>query len=134
MRRNVMKNASIKVKLILSTLPSLIVLIACIVLFSVSIQNTLRQSKTVYFEKLYGINFNLVNADRDFYQAVQAATSLFNMTEFTPQGLTPDLRKDFIKDYNETLEQVDERVGKAAELAKSEESLWTKKDESGKTF
>ncbi len=129
-----MKNASIKVKLILSTLPSLIVLIACIVLFSVSIQNTLRQSKTVYFEKLYGINFNLVNADRDFYQAVQAATSLFNMTEFTPQGLTPDLRKDFIKDYNENLEQVDERVGKAAELAKSEESLWTKKDESGKTF
>lgn len=129
-----MKNASIKVKLILSTLPSLIVLIACIVLFSVSIQNTLQQSKTVYYEKLYGINSNLVNADRDFYQAVQAATSLYNMTEFTPQGLTPDLRKDFIKDYNENLEQVDERVGKAAELAKSEESLWTKKDESGKTF
>ncbi|MBQ9391429.1 MAG: methyl-accepting chemotaxis protein, partial [Lachnospiraceae bacterium] len=62
-----MKNASIKTKLMLATLPSLIILIACLVFFAVAVNNTVKQSKKIYYDNLYTVSSNLNSADRDFY-------------------------------------------------------------------
>ncbi len=71
-----MKNASIKVKLTLATLPSLFILIACIVIFTIAVNKSLTESKKTYYDTLYTINDKLINADRDFYQAMLNASEL----------------------------------------------------------
>ena len=94
-----MKNASIKVKLLLATLPSLIILIVCLVFFAVAVNSTVKQSKQIYYDNLYTVSSNLNSADRDFYQALDASKSLFNMATFSPGQLSPELRKKYTDDY-----------------------------------
>lgn len=129
-----MKNASIKVKLLLATLPSLIVLIVCLVFFAVAVNNTVKQSKQIYYDNLYTVSTNLNNADRDFYQALDASKSLFNMATFSAGQLSPELRKKYTDDYTENISQVKERMEKAVDTAKTDGSLWDAKSKDGKAF
>ena len=129
-----MKNASIKVKLFLATFPSLIILILCLVFFSVAVNNTVRQTKDIYFDSLYKISSNLTSADRDFYQALDASKSLFNMSTFSPGQLSPEIRNKYQDEFNSNVTQVKERMQIVEETAKADETLWTAKVEGGNTF
>ncbi|HAQ52478.1 MAG TPA: hypothetical protein DCR12_06935 [Lachnospiraceae bacterium] len=129
-----MKNASIKTKLMLATLPSLIILIICLVFFAVAVNSTVKQSKQIYYDNLYTVSSNLSNADRDYYQALDASKSLFNMSNFAPQMLTPDLVKKYTDEYTSNVKEVRERMDKAIETAKTDGSLWDAKSEDGRTF
>ncbi len=129
-----MKNASIKTKLMLATLPSLIILIICLVFFAVAVNSTVKQSKQIYYDNLYTVSSNLSNADRDYYQALDASKSLFNMSNFAPQMLTPDLVKKYTDEYTSNVKEVRERMNKAIETAKTDGSLWDAKSGDGRTF
>ena len=129
-----MKNASIKTKLMLATLPSLIILIICLVFFAVAVNSTVKQSKQIYYDNLYTVSSNLNNADRDFYQALDASKSLFNMATFSPGQLSPELRKKYADDYTDNVSQVKERMEKAIETAKTDGSLWDATSKDGKAF
>ena len=129
-----MKNASIKVKLMLATLPSLIILIVCLVFFAVAVNSTVKQSKQIYYDNLYTVSSNLNSADRDFYQALDASKSLFNMATFSPGQLSPELRKKYTDDYTDNVSQVKERMEKAIDTAKTDGSLWDATSKDGKAF
>ena len=129
-----MKNASIKVKLTLATLPSLFILIACIVIFTIAVNKSLTESKKTYYDTLYTVNDNLINADRDFYQAMLNASELHGYQANNSPILTEQFRKEYIEDYNENVDQVEERVGAVVTIAKANESLLYSKDEKGNTF
>ena len=118
-----MKNISLKIKLLLCTIPPVVALIASIMVFLFIIRKTYNDSKNVYFTKLYYINSNLVNADRDFYQAMQASTRQFQMTR---PGERFDTAKNEAsrKDYEDNVSQVRKRVTEAEESAKEIESLY----------
>ena len=129
-----MKNASIRVKLILATVPSLIVLIASLVLLFIVVSNTLSSSKQLYYDTLYEVNTNLVNGDRDYYQAYQASTKMYNMTSNGSNMMTADMRKETVDSYNENIAQVEERVDAAAEIAESRDTLWNQVDDDDVSF
>lgn len=118
----------------LATLPSLIILIICLVFFAVAVNSTVKQSKQIYYDNLYTVSSNLSNADRDYYQALDASKSLFNMSNFAPQMLTPDLVKKYTDEYTSNVKEVRERMDKAIETAKTDGSLWDAKSEDGRTF
>ncbi len=129
-----MKNISIRIKLLLCTIPALVGLIAAIFVFSYMMNSTYSQAKDVYFETLYTVNNKLLNADRDFYQAMQAATSQHQMAR---PGEKFDENKDSKnkKAYEDNVKQVRERVDGAKEIAEKIDSLYLEtKDASGKNF
>ena len=70
---NIIKNASMKVKLFALSLPLIIAVILSVIMASYKIDNTAKEVTGLYYDKLYTINTNLINADRDFYQAMSAA-------------------------------------------------------------
>jgi len=129
-----MKNASIKLKLALATFPSLIILIACLVFFAFAVNGTVTQSKEIYYDSLYKVTSNMSNADRDFYQALDASKSLFNMSTFSPGALTPEMREKYTGDYQSNITEVKERMDEAISIAKKDDTLWNEKTEDGKTF
>ncbi len=129
-----MKNMSIKAKLLLVIIPLIIMQFVSIAVFSVSVNKTITQSEEMYLNTLYKINSDLVNADRDLYQALTAGSSLYNSYANNPSIVTPELSKQWLEEYDENLGQVDKRVNEAVDLAKGNEDLWNKKSENGKTF
>lgn len=129
-----MKNASIKVKLTLATFPSLLVLVAFVVIFYISMNDTISQSRELYYDTLYDVNSSLLSGDRDIYQANQAATKMYNMTSNNSSQLTSAMREETIQDYEENVAQVEERINEAIDKAKSNDRLWEEVDASGASF
>ncbi len=132
-----MKNLPIRLKLILATVPSLFILIACVVFFSMELNSINDQAEEMYFEKLYTINSTLINADRDFYQSLKGATSYYESSWKTKKGYSgvdPQL-EEYVSDYEENAQQVSDNAAKVFEIAKTDKDLWTgTKTEDGKTF
>lgn len=132
-----MKNLPLRFKLLLCTIPAFISLIVCIIVFAVMINSTYKQSEQVYFDTLYSINNKLINADRDFYQAMQASTNQFHMKRdlnneqngFLPQGQKSGFdqtkNEKSRKDYEDNVKQVRDRVEAAEAIAKEIDSLYT---------
>ena len=97
-------NISIKAKLWMCALPLMALIVACVVFFSFLVKNTASQSEELFFEHLYKINSNLINADRDFYQALKASTAQYN--SLSNGTLTDEASKKNIDDFNENAQQV----------------------------
>ena len=130
-----MKNLSVRVKLLLATVPSLIILIIFTFFFLNKMNSLYNDAEEVYYHRLYTINSNLINADRDFYQALQASTKEYNMENAHSPGLTDELKQQIIDDFNENKQQVFDNTQAAFEAAKADKDLWTGvKSESGQTF
>ncbi len=129
-----MKNISVKIKLFLCTIPTLIILITASSIFAVMIRSTYLESKDVYFDTLYEINNNLINADRDFYQAMQASTDQFHMMR-EKADISSDKNTRNNQVYEENVQQVKDRVDAAEKAATDIEDLYTEyTDASGKNF
>ena len=132
-----MKNLSIRLKLILATVPSLFILIACVAFFSMELNSINDQAKSTYYDKLYSINSSLINADRDFYQSVKGATSFYESSWKAKKGYAPqDSHLDeYVSDYEENAKQVEENAANVFAIAKTDKDLWTgTKTEDGQTF
>ena len=122
-----LKNLSIRVKLLILTVPLVIALVVLLIVMAVQLNKTEEEISKVYYDVLYSVNNNLINADRDFYQAVYAATQyydLYNGYSDAPEDQIPTYLETQLGDYEENSAQAIDKVTAAAETAKTVSSLY----------
>ncbi|MCR5216582.1 MAG: methyl-accepting chemotaxis protein [Lachnospiraceae bacterium] len=109
-------------------LPLIAVTLVVVMFFGYQMDKQSRDNKAMYYDTLYMINTKLINADRDFYQAMLAATNAKDA------GKGEDFTA-YVEDYDQNYDQTMEGVKEALDIARAEEDLWNDYTaENGKTF
>lgn len=134
-----MKNLSIKVKLLIATIPIIVVLIHCVTYLSMQTNKVAVETEDLYFNNLYKINSLLISADRDYYQAMMAATQYRQIQSAGNQLGSPEQLQGMLDEKNtefeENRDQVMERMNEAIDIANNRSDLFTQtQDENGTTF
>lgn len=133
-----LNNVGVRAKLLIVTVPLAIALIFSLVFMTIEIRSTQKEITTVYYDVLYTVNNNLVNADRDFYQSLKGAMQHYDFANgYTgaPADFVQTLLPGVLDDYNTNKQQVYDKVRAAAECAKQNDSLYNVvKSEDGITF
>ncbi len=123
-----MKNLSIKVKLLVLVVPLVVTLIGASIFYSSQMRKVSNDSKEILYEKLYKIDNLLVNADRDFYQAMLAAMQYHDIKSGFSQ-LDPETEKIILENtmqsFQDNYDQTLDRVKEAIQIASSEDLLYT---------
>ena len=131
---NTIKNLDMKWKLFLMTIPLAIAIIVSVLFAGYKINTTEQEMTNVYFTTLYTVNSELVNADRDFYQATSAAAKYHEFSSGFIY-LPDEIVSSSLEDFNENRQQVLDRVNDAVAIAKGDDLLYTGiKGEDGSTF
>ena len=130
-------NLSFMVALQMLVLPVVVCLIISVIILGVRMNSTYSEAENLYYDKLYQVNSKLVNADRDLYQAMNAAQQYISIS--TSDGnLPPDVMEALfaqkLADYNENLDQTLERINDTKSIAMTEETLYTGTLLDGKSF
>ena len=130
-------NLSFMVALQMLVLPAVICLIVSIFMLGREMNSTYSDAEKLYFDKLYQINSNLVNADRDFYQAMNAAQQYMSIAQSDgslPEDVMNQLYAARSASFDENLAQTLERISKANEIAQTDSYLYTGISIDGKTY
>ena len=130
-------NMSFMIALQLLVLPVVICLVISVVIIGKEMNATYSDAEALYFDTLYQINNKLVNADRDFYQAMNAAQQYMSVSQSNgslPEETMQALYKERSEVYDENLGQTIERVEGATEIAKTVPKLYTGTLLDGKTY
>ncbi len=123
--------ASMAVVLLSTTIPLVVALIVSIVFSSTRMNTIMMQDEHVYYDMLYTISTDLINADRDLYQSMLAGTQYQAYHDY----ITPEQQAGYVDDYNSNAKQAIDGVNAAAALAQGDSTLWTEmKSGDGKTF
>lgn len=112
---------SLMALLLVLTVPFAVALIVSIVFFSGRITATSEEDESIYMERLYGISTELINADRDFYQAMVGAMERHDYAD----SASPEEITAYIEDYQDNRQQVIDRVTDAVAMAQADPVLWT---------
>ncbi len=124
-------NLSVVAVLLIVTLPLIIALVASVIYYGLQMHSVAETDKDMYYDNLYTISTTLINADRDFYQAMLAGTNVLAFSTYVSE----DQIASYISDIKDNTSQVQERVDSATTIARSNSYLWSiLKDDSGKTF
>ncbi|MCR5032021.1 MAG: hypothetical protein K6A92_04085 [Lachnospiraceae bacterium] len=107
-----LKNLSIRVKLIIMVVPLVVVAIASTIFLAYTANNLAGMSQDLYYEQLYNINSTLINADRDLYQAYTGVLSKLSFEAY----VTPEMVQGYLDDYEENAQQVQDRVHQVADI------------------
>ncbi len=107
--------------LLVLTVPFAAALIVSIVFFSSRITATSEDDETIYMERLYSISTELINADRDFYQAMQGAMGRHDYAD----SAEPEEIEAYLEQYEENRQQVIDRVSDSVARAQGDPILWT---------
>ena len=133
-----LNNISVRGKLLFISVPLALSLLASVVFMAIQVKSTESEVTEVYYDTLYEVNSNLVNADRDFYQSVVAAMQYYDFINgFTaaPPEFAVTMLPGNLEDYASHKQQVYDRVRKAISIAKTNDRLYTGfKAEDGLTF
>ncbi|MCR4851107.1 MAG: methyl-accepting chemotaxis protein [Lachnospiraceae bacterium] len=130
-------NLSFMIALQMLVLPAVICLIISIVMLGKEMNSTYNDAEGLYYDTLYQINNKLVNADRDYYQAMNAAQQYLSVTQSNgslPEEIMTQLYAAREATYQENLDQTIERVNGANDIAKTIPSLYTGISIEGKTY
>ncbi|MBQ7582090.1 MAG: hypothetical protein IJU25_04650, partial [Lachnospiraceae bacterium] len=103
-------------------------LIASLAYFSTQMQSVSDEAEELYFEHLYTISADLINADRDFYQSMLGAMQYHDVTaapDDIPPEMMAELTAQYLDDYESNKQQVIDRINEAHDIAGSEPSLLT---------
>ena len=112
--------------------------IGSVIYFTTQLLSNADKYQETYFDKLYHISEKLINADRDLYQGMMAATQGYDIK----MGFA-DIPEEYVdqyiglkqQDYKDNIGQTDERVNGAADIAKTEDTLYKKTfDADGRSF
>ncbi len=112
---------SMRTTLLMIIVPLVVALIVSIAFFSVRLNKISKSDEALYYDKLYTINTTLLNADRDFYQAMYAALE-FHLEQAT---LSASRLSELQEEYKENKQQTADRVREAVQIAESDPSLYT---------
>ena len=133
-----LNNISVRAKLMLITIPLAVALIVSVIFMGVELNKTQKQMTAVYYDTLYQVNSNLLNADRDFYQSMDAAMMYYDFANgFTaaPPEFAQSMLPDNYADYEDNKTQVYDRVYAAEAIARGDDDLYTgTTNESGATY
>lgn len=114
------KNLKISQKLSLMTVPAIIVLFFILIAYRINNYKVYKDTKEIYYTELYKIETNLLNADRDFYQAEQAQSKLHLLKkEYSEKEI-----KELLEVYKTNVKQVNEGIEAALESAKINKELY----------
>lgn len=103
-------------------------LIASLIFFSLQMNYVSKQSEELYYEHLYTISSDLINADRDFYQSMMAALQYHDVSMMPadiPAEQLAELSDGYYSDYADNKQQVLDRVKEAHDIASKEPALYT---------
>ncbi|NNJ33222.1 methyl-accepting chemotaxis protein [Lacrimispora defluvii] len=116
------KNLKVANKLWLIIFPAIFALIFLLVFFIYRSNQIMEDSKTALYDEVFVSTDEILNADRDFYQAYIAQKELYlNMNKLTEED-----KNKLIADYEENIKQVQDRVTSALDNVKSNETLYRK--------
>ncbi|MBR1470395.1 MAG: hypothetical protein IJ600_01980 [Lachnospiraceae bacterium] len=128
-----LNDISVRVKLMLITIPLAIALIVSIVFMAIEINSTEDEVSTIYYDILYSANSSLINADRDFYQSLLAAHNYY--AALMTGGADEATMAGYKEDYESNAQQVLDNMHTALEAAKKNEGLFHNvKSSDGLTF
>ena len=120
-------NVSVRGKLLLISIPLSLALIVSVVFMAIEINSTQKKVSNVYYDTLYTVNSNLVNADRDFYQSMKGAMQYYDFANgFTaaPPDFAASQLPGAFDDYDSNKQQVYDNVNAAIEAAKTNNDLF----------
>ncbi|MBR5115437.1 MAG: methyl-accepting chemotaxis protein, partial [Lachnospiraceae bacterium] len=115
-----MKNISVKLKLLILTVPLILCIIILVIFAGREIQTTSDKVSEVYYDTLFQTSSLLINADRDLYQAYVPVVEIMLARDYIPDSAFQDL----VKDYDENCQQVYDRMAKADAIASQVPSLY----------
>ncbi|MCR4705298.1 MAG: methyl-accepting chemotaxis protein [Lachnospiraceae bacterium] len=134
----VINNLNLRIKLLLLTIPLTVCIVAAVVFAGIEINSTQEQMTDVYYDTLYTVNNALVNADRDYYQALVGATVYYDISNgFTsmPPKLQAEMGPGYLDDYHNNAKQVADRLAEVIPVASKNPSLYSSiKASDGMTF
>lgn len=132
------KRVSLKVAIISVTAALVISLVASIGYFIGQLMSTSDKYQNMYYDTLYQVSSVLINADRDLYQSMLAASQgydIFNGFADIPEEYVEKYLELKKADYHDNIKQTRERTDKAAQIAKNHDTLYREtKAESEKSF
>ncbi|MBO4396105.1 MAG: hypothetical protein J5819_07140 [Eubacterium sp.] len=113
-----MKNLSLRFKIGIIVIPLVLALIASTVVGIIRMKQIEDETSEIYYDVLFNVTDNVINADRDFYQALVAHL------EFTyNKNASPEELQGYAADVAENAQQTYDRVHEALNIAASEETL-----------
>ena len=122
-----LKNLSVRVKLLILTVPLVVALVVLLVVMAAQMNKMEKEISNVYYDILNTVNSNLLNADRDFYQAVYAATQYYDLANGysdAPADQLATYMESQMGDFEENSAQVIDRVTDALNAAKTDDDLY----------
>lgn len=123
--------ASMAAVLLLISIPLIVALTASIVNSAIQMKSVEETSEKIYYDTLYTISSELLNADRDLYQAMVAATQHQAYREHAPK----EVMDVFVTEFSENYQQVVDRVTQSTSRAQEFDNLYNQiKDDSGASF
>ncbi len=133
-----LNNVSIRTKLLIIAVPLAVALAFSMIFMTEEIRGTHSNVSKVYYEVLYTVNSNLVNADRDFYQSLKAGMQYYDFINgYTgaPEEFAVLQLPGFLDDYKTNKQQVYDKVDVAINAAAGNDLLFNGvKSEADTTF
>ncbi|MCR5691796.1 MAG: hypothetical protein K6G62_06210 [Eubacterium sp.] len=112
------KNAKVGTKLMMILIPLVVIVVAATIGLSITDMNTLKESKSIYYTEIDGIQSGSITADRDLYQALVA------VTEAMAKGNSSEELATNQADYKENYDQVIEGIAAIRGLYESDSYLY----------
>ena len=137
MLMKLIKNLKVRTKLLVIAIPLMLAIVVSLIAASASVNKTQSELESVYYDTLYGINNNLLAADRDFYQSLVGATAYYDLKSgYTglSQDMLDQLLPGYLDDYVTNRQQVYDKSAAAAEIAKKDARLFDGVAVDGVTF
>jgi len=103
------KNLKVSIKLLLIILPAIVAMIMLTVFFSLKSNQIGIDSEKILYDDIYVSTAAILNADRDYYQAILAETEL----NLEGASMAADQKEQLIADYDENVTQTQDRIAEA---------------------
>ena len=128
--KTLFKNAKLSLmrSMVLLLSPLVLIVLITIAYLGSQMYVVYNDATNVYYDTLYNINSDLINGDRDFYQAMMGATQyydLYNGYGDIPENMLQDYLDEKLDEYKENKDQVLERVHAAVAIAKEDPDIYT---------
>ncbi len=114
------KNTKVFTKLMLMIAPLVITLVVSVIYFSYRQTSIFKETEKIFNDNLYVAQGALLNADRDFYQALVAEIEYVKNAE-----LTESEKKAQLADFDENVQQAYDRVLKTIDIVKGDEAMYS---------
>ncbi|MBQ9333365.1 MAG: hypothetical protein IJS12_03420 [Lachnospiraceae bacterium] len=133
-----MKKKTVSVRFTVAALGvvMLVLVVASIIFFANKLSQNAKADEQLYFETLYEVSQNLINADRDFYQSMMGATQYYDIKSVPgeiPEEEAAAMLPIKMDDYESNYQQVIDRVNEAMTIASTNPDLYSKTTLDGET-